>query len=325
MLRFVIASVMLAMLGACSGSDDPMDDGPDAGGDASVNDASMNDATTDDGDVPDASVNDISFTGTVYVFDATDIGNQTETPWDGGAVTGPAVAAGGRVFQADVRLYDLSGTQIDSDTTDELGRYTLTAPPNTLTHLEVRAFTNYGGLVRVEQTRGDDYEAYDISLPIRMQMEEVMTAADTADDMATLNYDASKGWIVVGINAVDRSAEYPKGQLGGEGATIADGASTAGGFNLSADGGGNTVMIKGNRLVTICNIGDGLAPDGGYTSPECVDYRDQQIFFPLVTPGLVEVTPLNPLMGACQLRFDVPSYLVSPDAYTVVNVDCPML
>jgi hypothetical protein len=288
------------------------------GDDTGAGDASVNDSATDadmgtsdagmDGTAPDAGDAgfEIEMRGTVYGEGAPDREPDAGvTPWpDGGmAPDGSVATPGGRIIGASVHLKDLDGTVLSTTMTDGVGEYALRVPRDTLTFVHVEPVTGYAGTIRAEETRGDDYEAFDLVLQTVAGLESLAASAG-------ITRDATRGWIACGFNPVDNMA-------GGDGAELAAGITHDPAFNITDVG-----VIPGNRLVPLCESGGGNPP-GALPGATCtMDDRARQVFFPNVLETAVPVMPLDPATGTCSQRFSVDSWLTAPGALTVINIDC---
>ncbi len=263
----------------------------------------MDGGTPDDLGFADAGELTVVVTGWILGSDATDRELDPTVAGSGGGA-GPAATPGGRIYGAAVVLRDaLTGAQLSRTRTDTRGFYSLRGPASTLVFQEVEPVPGYLGVIRVEEVRPVDYEAYDIYLPQRIGAEELATAVGIA-------YDPALGTVGCGFNPVTPD-------MGGEGAELGAGIVHAPAVNLAPGG-----VILSNIIPPLCSSLDGgtVAFPGG---PTCTTLdRSLEIRFMGTQTGFVPVTAISPPGGTCTIRNGLPSRLVRPDTYTVVNIDC---
>ncbi|RLB51244.1 MAG: hypothetical protein DRJ42_17240 [Deltaproteobacteria bacterium] len=316
-LSVVSIFILAAGLVGCGDDGVSPDGGVDSGTptDGATDTGTPTDGATDTGTPTDGGMDSgtpdgggaLMFTGTVYVEGATDREpDGGVAPWpDGGMPDGAMVTPGGRVIGASVFLKNLAGEVMATTTTDAVGEYTLNAPTDTLTFLQVDPITDYAGSIRAELTRGGDYEAYEMVLPDEAGLVATTAAAGVTRDPAT-------GFIACGFNPVDNDA-------GGEGAELGASITHDNAFNVTATG-----AIVGDRLVPLCEAGGGNPPGARPDAVCTTEDRAKQIFFPNVVESLAPVTPLDPEAGTCAERFAVDQWLTAPGCMTVVNIDCSL-
>jgi hypothetical protein len=127
------------------------------------------------------------------------------------------------------------------------------------------------------------------------------SGAETVVTSLGLTYDPTKGVIAGGV-----TPRVP--YTGGEGLHILD--TTVGhapGAVLVAGG-----AVISERLLPLCSSGE----------PLCSVAPTRYVFFVNTDTGFVRLYPLSPAGGTCTLRFAVPAWLVKPDTYTGVDIDC---
>lgn len=278
-----LASLSLAwvVLAACGGDDDV------GGTDAGRMDAAV---SADAGPLMDVPRPD---TGTA------DAGPQTVTV--SGRILGEDVGSGAPpIAGVRVSLLALDFAELDSTTTDAEGRYTLTAPRDTLSLHLTDPTDDYLGSIRGEAGRTMDYEAYDVHLPRRDGVVAAVAATGAT-------YDQTRGYVIVGFNVVDEAA-------GGEGATLS-GATHDPAFILFPGG-----FQVTNVLPPIC--GEGQTPEADGCA---LEGRNDQVYFPNVEGDTVRVSLVDPEGGTCTERFGVTEWPVFPDTAVSVNVDCAAL
>lgn len=289
-----------AGVGVDDGGTTPMDGGI-------VVDAGVpGDAASEDGfGFADAGEATVTLTGWLFGADATERERDASvTGFDGGLPDGAAATPGGRLYGANVVLRDLhTGAELARGRSDVRGFYSLRAPSGALAFLEIEPVGPYLGIIRAEQVSMIDYEAYDIYVPLRSGAEATGTAIG-------VTYDPTRGVVACGFNPVTPD-------LGGEGVSLGEGPAHAPPANLTPGG-----AIVTNVLPARCSALDGSAatPDGGV--PCTTLERSDQIHFLNTDLGFVTVTPISPPGGTCAVRFGPPSWLVRPDTYTIVHVDC---
>jgi len=278
----------------------------DAGTDAGIAmDAGV--APTDAGTfgTADAGPTTVIMTGWLFGADATERDPDAgATGFDGGVPDGSAPTPGGRLYNAAVIIRDVATGAVFSRTrSDARGFYSLVVPASTVVFQEIEPVGPYLGIIRGERTGGTDYEAYDIYVPLRSGAEATAAAIP-------VTYDATRGVIAVGFNPLTPN-------LGGEGFDIGAGPAHAPPANLTPTG-----VILTNILPPLCSALDGgtVTTDGGV--PCTTMARSDQIHVLNTDLGFVTITPISPPGGTCEIRFMPSHWLVRPDTYTVVNIDC---
>lgn len=313
-ISFPLGVALAAGTGCSNGSGAPVDGvDVDAGGEGDpIGDGDGSVTTMDAGEdgvvdlgLGDAGPTTVAVTGWVLGVDATERDlDASPSGFDGGLPEGAAATPGGRIYGANVVLRDaLTGAELARTLTDSRGFYSLRGPSGTIVLQEVEPVGAYLGVIRAEEVRPTDYEAYDIYLPLRDGAQAIATEIGVA-------YDRTHGVVACGFNPVTPD-------LGGEGAELGESVSHAPAVNLAPE-----AVIVTNVLPPRCSALDGgtVAFEGG---PPCTTLeRSLQIHFLDTQLGFAPVTAISPPGGTCTVRYGLAAWLVRPDTYTVVNIDC---
>lgn len=251
------------------------------------------DGGTTDGGVRVDAATPITLAGAVFRENAPDR-MAMPTARTCGAAAGAVETAGGRLVGARVVLKTIANEIISEAMTDDCGEYELMAPEDGLYFQQVEPIGDYFGSIRAEDTSDG---VYDIVLQGKAGIDEVAM-------FAGIENDATRGWIATGFNPISLEA-------GGEGAMLEAGVAHDPAVVLIPGG-----VIQSSTFPPQCSTS--MPPP----DPCAPADRSNQIFWPNVAPGLVGVTAVSPAGGTCDVRFDVPEWLVEPGHLTIVQIDC---